>query len=143
MRAAITGTWTLPFSVYSCYLSALVSNERLKCDRMIGTKSADAAPVSGPDPLEVAIRAHGNFMEHVPYALLLAAVAELNGASRSTLNYVLAVLFVGRIAHVELGLRGNEKTNAPGRITGHLITQGSLLGLSGWSLYLIKDYWGF
>ena len=142
--AAITGTWALPFSVYHFYLSAMVSQQRVKHDRMLGNQSSEGPKASaGPDPLQVAVRAHGNFVEHVPYALLLAAIAELNGAGRRSLNYVLAALFVARVAHVEFGLRGNEKAAAPGRLAGHLVTQGTILGLAGWSAYLIKGYWGF
>ncbi|KAK5658094.1 hypothetical protein OQA88_2650 [Cercophora sp. LCS_1] len=36
------------------------------------------------DPLYIASRCHENFIENVPFALILAAVAELNGAIDAT-----------------------------------------------------------
>ena len=143
---AIAGTYALPFSIYQFYLAVNVSNERVKADQMFGDKSGDvkeAATNSGQDPLLLAVRAHGNFMEHVPLAFVLATIAELNGASKKSLNIVLATLFVARVAHVELGLRGNDKGAALGRPLGALTTQGVIVGLAGWSVYLVKDYWGF
>ena len=136
------GTWAVPFSLYQFYLVANVSKERVQADKMLGSKTTEGQATPGKDPLEVAIRAHGNFVENVPLALLLGAVAELNGAGRRSLNYVLATLFVARVLHVELGLRG-ERAAAPGRLIGHIMTQGVILGLSGWTGYLVKGYWGF
>ena len=140
---AIAGSYALPFSIYQFYLAVNVSNERVKSDKMFGEKSSEAPSTSGQDPLELAVRAHGNFTEHVPLAFALATIAELNGASKRWLNVTLATLFVARIAHVELGLRGNDKGAALGRPLGAFATQGVILGLAGWSAYLVKEYWGF
>jgi len=95
-----------------------------------------------PDPLLLDSRAHANFLETVPLAFALATIAELNGANRKILNYAMATLFVLRIAHVELGLK-RKGTIGPGRPAGFFGTQGLLLGLAGWSAWLIKGYWGF
>lgn len=56
--------------------------------------------VDGQDPLYVAIRAHGNFLETAPIGLMLALCAELNGASRRYVGYALAVLLGLRVANV-------------------------------------------
>lgn len=45
------------------------------------------------------IRAHGNFAEYVPLALILMALAELAGAGAVTLHAVGALLLVGRLVH--------------------------------------------
>lgn len=51
-----------------------------------------------PD-LEAAIRAHGNFTEYVPFALLLLLSAELNGAPTWLMALTAATLVVGRLIH--------------------------------------------
>ncbi|KAJ9657530.1 hypothetical protein H2201_008131, partial [Coniosporium apollinis] len=45
------------------------------------------------DPLHTAIRAHANFLENVPLAMILAVIAELNGMPRRTLHWALAGFF--------------------------------------------------
>ena len=73
------------------------------------------------DPLYVASRAQKNFNENIPLALIIAALAELNGANRydfltlrtksssdcvtcsKYVNYFLGALLAFRISHVEFG----------------------------------------
>ena len=57
---------------------------------------------SHPD-LDVAIRRHANWTEHVPIALLLLALLELNGGGAGLLHGLGATLLVARILH-PLGL---------------------------------------
>lgn len=45
------------------------------------------------------VRIHGNFAEYIPLALILLAVAEINGASTMLLHSMGALLFVGRFLH--------------------------------------------
>jgi uncharacterized membrane protein YecN with MAPEG domain len=51
-----------------------------------------------PD-LEAAIRAHGNFSEYVPFALMLILVAEVNGSPAWLVTLVAAMLAIGRFIH--------------------------------------------
>ncbi|MCJ1442598.1 MAG: hypothetical protein MMC23_003094 [Stictis urceolatum] len=140
----IIGTWTLPFALYQAILSTRVCLQRVEHNVMIGDKSNPGPRSSAePDPLELASRAHGNFLENVPLAFIFAAVAELNGANKKNLNYIMATLLVLRIAHVELGLRAKENAAGAGRIVGYYGTQGALLGLAGWAGWLVKGYWGY
>lgn len=88
----------------------------------------------------VANRCQGNFIENVPFALILAAVIELNGANRKVLNYSLAALFALRIAHVEFGLKG-ENNIAIGRALAFFGSQGFLCGMAAYGAYLVKGYW--
>src|SRR5262245_28762897 len=63
---------------------------------------------SGGNPaLEVAIRRHANWTEHVPIALLLIALLELNGGSPTLLHGLGASLLVARILH-PLGLKADD-----------------------------------
>jgi uncharacterized membrane protein YecN with MAPEG domain len=53
----------------------------------------------GNPDLTVAIRRHANFVEHVPLALLLMALLELNGASRGLLYVLGTLLVLARLIH--------------------------------------------
>lgn len=78
----------------------------------------------------------------MPLALLLAGVAELNGANRRALNVALGALLALRILHVEFGLKA-PGNNGFGRALGFLGTEGYLAGMAGYATYLVKGYWGF
>jgi uncharacterized protein len=53
----------------------------------------------GNADLTVAIRRHANFVEHVPLALLLMALLELNGASHMLLAILGTALVIARLMH--------------------------------------------
>jgi hypothetical protein len=53
----------------------------------------------GNPDLAAAIRRHANWAEHVPFALLLIALLELNGASAGLLHALGAGLLAARIVH--------------------------------------------
>ena len=72
-------------------LSFSVSLKRMKAGTDIGM---------GDDPgLLRRIRAQGNFIEYVPLALILCAIAELRGASSTWLWALAGLLVLGRAAH--------------------------------------------
>ncbi|KAL7750588.1 hypothetical protein RI367_003930 [Sorochytrium milnesiophthora] len=109
-------------------------------------KAAHAAAASSVQskfwPLMVAVRSHGNFIEQTPLVLLLAAFAEYNGlVSAKTLHGLLGAFVVGRVAHVEFGLRG-AFGNAHGRRVGVFSSMAALLTFSvvnvrhGWNLVM-------
>ncbi|KAL8664402.1 MAG: hypothetical protein Q9202_003092 [Teloschistes flavicans] len=136
----VTGTWTLPFTAYLLFLSNRVVYQRIKNKKYLGDKlSAQAAE---PDQLFVENRCHQNFLENVPLAFTLAAIAELNGADRTILNYAFAALFALRIGHVELGIRSKDALG-PGRLMGLLGSQAFLGGMAAYAAYLVKGYWGY
>ncbi|KAG8534047.1 uncharacterized protein KY384_000890 [Bacidia gigantensis] len=135
----VTGTWTLPFVAYLSFLSHRVVFDRLNSKQWIGDRSS---PGKDRDELEVDSRAHANFLENVPLAFTLAAVAELNGANRKYLNYAMAALFALRLLHAELGIK-REESMGFGRPAGFWGTQGWLIGVAGYSAYLVKGYWGY
>lgn len=105
-------------------------------------KTAVAKESGKYNDLQVATRAHANFAENVPLAFILAAAAELNGASRKVLTGALGVLFALRVVHAELGLIRPGSMSA-GRPVGYFGTNGVLAGLAGYGAYLVKGYWGF
>lgn len=65
-----------------------------------GRLKADVLHGDGDDPdLLKRIRSHGNFAEFVPLSLLLVALLEGGGASRTLVTGLLVVLLVARILH--------------------------------------------
>lgn len=75
------------------------------------------------------IRAHGNFVEYVPLALLMLALLELSGVGAYWLWGFGGTLLVGRLLHA-YGLSRRSGTS-PGRFIGTLLTWGVLLGEAG------------
>lgn len=78
--------------------------------------------------LERRVRVHGNFVEHVPFALLLLALAEAGGAAPSALHVAGATLVLARVLHA-WGLSTSAGLST-GRFWGVLLTWLSILGLS-------------
>jgi len=67
------------------------------------------------DPLLIATRVHANLMENLPITLLLAGLAELNGADRKKLTSVLALFTLMRVSHVFALYKCNQPARAFGR----------------------------
>lgn len=92
-------------------------------DKAISKDGKEAAGVLQPDgntydPLLMATRVHANLMENMPITLVLAALAEINGADRKKLTYALAAFSLIRLSHV-IGLNGNNQpARAVGRFSG-------------------------
>ncbi len=70
--------------------------------------------------LTKAIRAHGNFSEYIPLALILLASYELSGANTVWLHVLGATLLIGRVLHA-VGLNKSIGTSHP-RFIGTLST---------------------
>jgi uncharacterized membrane protein YecN with MAPEG domain len=60
--------------------------------------------------LEAAIRAHGNFIEYVPFALILLMLTESTGTPSWLLHALGGTLLVGRLLHA-YGIRQPGSTN--------------------------------
>ena len=73
----------------------------------------------GHADLATAMRAHGNFAENVPLALVLMALLELNGLPSWALNGLGITLTVSRLLHWR-GLRPDRAT--PARIIAMVLT---------------------
>lgn len=78
------------------------------------------------------MRVHGNFAEHVPMALILMAVVEVNGAEAWNIHALGVVLIIARILHAH-GLEripGKSFGRAAGVLgTTAVIVSAALLGL--------------
>jgi len=79
------------------------------------------------------IRVHANFAEHVPLAVVLLLVCELNGVHSRWLHVVGSALVAARVLHV-LGLSRSPGTSA-GRFIGALVTVLILTLLGGLAIW--------
>ncbi|KAK4168426.1 hypothetical protein QBC43DRAFT_360332 [Cladorrhinum sp. PSN259] len=148
----VTGAFLFPFTAYFGVLSTRVVLQRLATRTVLGTDSPAihmAKPGTEPTPsassnegLLVASRCQANFVEHVPLALLIAGVAELNGAPKKVLTLSLSGLLTARVLHVEMGLRRPGAAGI-GRTVGYYGTLGVMGFLAGYAGYLVKGYWGY
>lgn len=93
-------------------LSFAVSLRRMKLDAAHGD--------AGDAMLLRRIRAHGNFLEYVPIALIVIGLAELGGADRSWLWIVAGGLALGRLLHAIGTVRGSTPLRAAGMIGTYL-----------------------
>jgi uncharacterized protein len=82
------------------------------------------------------MRAHANFVEYTPFVLILMALLEYAGESRTWLQGLGAVYIVGRIVHAF----GIERPKFTMQLIGSLVTWAVLLGLAVWALWLAIRY---
>jgi hypothetical protein len=86
----------------------------------------------GNKQLALEIRRHGNFAEHVPFALLLLALIEIDGAPSLAIHILGAVLLISRVVH-PFGLSW-EKVTLPARAIGAGATQLVTLVAAVWAI---------
>ena len=87
----IIAFWTLPVALIFLWLSL----------RVIRHRRAERIPLGsgGNAALERAVRAHANFAEFVPFAVLLLILAEWGGAWPWLLHALGALLVAARLSH--------------------------------------------
>ncbi|MCA3325715.1 MAG: MAPEG family protein [Roseomonas sp.] len=87
----IIAFWTLPLTLIFLWLSFRVIRHRRSALIPLGA--------GGDARLERAIRAHANFAEYVPFAVLLLVLAEWGGAWPWLLHALGALLVAARLSH--------------------------------------------
>ena len=80
------------------------------------------------------MRAQANFVELTPFVLILIVLLELATGTSMVLWAVMGLYMLGRIAH-GFGMDGNSAA----RGAGTLISMITLLGLSGYAVYVSKS----
>jgi len=79
----------------------------------------------GSEELERAVRAHGNFTEYVPLALVIIGLYEMSGGAIWSIHALGSTLLVARLLHA-YGLSRSAGTSA-GRLLGTILTFGVIL----------------
>ncbi|HEX8958053.1 MAG TPA: MAPEG family protein [Burkholderiaceae bacterium] len=115
-----------------CALIYVFLSLRVILTRFRGEKLAPDARADRQ--LHMRIRVHGNFIEYVPFALLLMGFLEISGTSQAHLLWMGAVLIAARIAHA-IGLP--LKAPNPLRAFGIAATLGVLVAESVDALLLL------
>jgi hypothetical protein len=109
-------------------LGALTTRARVKNSVLIGD--------GGKEPVIKAIRAHANFAEYVPLAVIGIGLAEMAGGPAWLVHGMGIVLVVARLAHAQGLYQSTGRT--PGRLAGASLT---------WIVYLVAGlaclYYGF
>lgn len=119
----VTALYTGLLALVLLVLSIRVINIRRRLRIGIGDE--------GNEELARRIRAHGNFTEYVPLALLLSLVGELAGAPAWMLHALGATLVVGRIVHAwSLPARSIAGRTAGMMLTFAVILAGAALALA-------------
>lgn len=91
MSVQITATFTAILALLQIYCTLQVVRRRRAQLISLGDQ--------GDKELQRRVRAHGNFIETVPMALLIILINELQGLSASWLYTLGGALIVGRISH--------------------------------------------
>jgi uncharacterized protein len=91
MMLALTGTYAAALTVLYLLLSARVVIMRRKNRINLGD--------GGDSDMQRRVRAHANFAEYVPFALILMIIAELQGENAIWLHSLGLMLLIGRLAH--------------------------------------------
>jgi hypothetical protein len=112
MPLAITALYAGILAFIATALAANVGWRRPKLDVPLGD--------GGHQILIVANRQHLNFVEHVPLALILVAIVELNGAPSIWVHTLGGALVVGRLVH-PFGIQVKSLRH-PARALGALMT---------------------
>ena len=86
--------------------------------------------------IAVWMRRHGNFVEYVPFVLLMMALAEASGMPPVWMHVIGIVLLASRLIHV-FGLNATQPAN-PLRVTGTVGTHLSVLACVVFLLWSLR-----
>ena len=124
MPVPITALYAIPLTLIVSYLASRAGRMRGKTGISI---------MWGDDmALALEMRRHANFVEFVPWAMLLMAIAELNGAPGTVLHIGGSLLVLARILH-PIGLNQESVTSplrgigAGGTLLATLILLGAVI----------------
>jgi len=117
----------LPITISAAAAAAILSIWLMIRVGQVRTSEKVSVGDGGNEKVIRRMRAHANFVESAPFVLALVAVIELAGKGGNWLAWVVAIYFLGRIAHA-FGMDGQAFSK--GRPIGTIITLLTLLGLA-------------
>ena len=117
LALTLTPMYAVPLAVLYLFLTFTVISGRRRLSIGLGD--------GGNKSFRRRIRAHGNFSEYVPMALLLMAFAELGGAAPLVLHSTRLVLLAGRLLHAYA--LAMTDYNHKARVAGMILTITSLV----------------
>lgn len=130
MKMSITSIYAAVLTLFFVGLTIRTVVLRNKTQTTIGD--------AGHPDLKRAIRAHGNFAEYVPLALLLIFMVESQGAAVYWVHGLAACLLIGRVSHAYAVSQIKEPMQF--RIFGMAMTLACLIGCA---FYLFVAYFKY
>ena len=124
MTPTITATYAAVLTIFLIAMSFYVIITRARTDTLLG--HGDSVPML------VAMRRHGNLIEYMPFAILIMALAEIQGLSATWLHVAGIALVAGRLIH-PFGVAAKSPL-AP-RVIGILATFAAILIPAGAILF--------
>ena len=129
MSFPVTTIYAALLGLLLIVLSDLVSRTRKRSRISLG---------HGDDPmLERTMRAHGNFVEYVPFGLILLMLRELNSPGAWVVHMFGAMLLAGRLLHAYGMVKPDGVIS--GRYWGTALTWLMILGASLFNLWLLAS----
>ena len=101
MAVKTVALYAAVLAVFYVVLTIRVIKQRYRAKAALGD--------GGDEQLQRAIRVHGNFAEFVPFALLLIAMAEINGSPFWSIHALGGLLVLSRLSHAYGITHGMEK----------------------------------
>jgi len=123
---AVSLLFAAAFGLLNLWLAARAVLVRVKGGAMLGDE--------GQPLMRARMRAHANFTEYVPLALILMALIEMNGGRGTALWVIGSLLVVGRLLH-PFGLE--RPGSNPLRGAGIFLTLGCTAALVGWAVWMV------
>lgn len=123
----------LTTSLYAALLAILCLVLAGRVGALRGRKQTISLGDGGDAELLVAMRRHMNFVEYVPLALLLMALVEVNGGSKTMIHGFGAVLLAARLIH-PFGIDANDMKKLP-RLIGAFATIAVIVAEAGTLLW--------
>ncbi|OEY65809.1 MAPEG family protein [Marinobacter sp. X15-166B] len=121
MIAPVSAVIASAVTVLLLFLSYRVSGFRLKYKQGLG--------VNDDRDFEVAVRSQANLVEYAPVALIVLALAEINGVSATLIYWAGMGFFIARVLHAWGMYKGRGGTH-PARLVGALLTWLSMLAMA-------------
>lgn len=119
----VTSLVAAAFALLLVALSGLVSLRRARLNAVFGD--------AGDDTLRRRIRAHANFIEYAPLAVIVVGLLEYQGAAQWLVGLIGAAFVVSRVLHAVGMLYG---ATAVVRGIAMLLNHGSFIGAGVWLL---------
>ncbi len=133
MIVPVTGVFAAVLGLLLVALSARVVKFRLKFKKGLG--------VNEDRDFECAVRAQANLVEYAPLAILMLAIAELNGVPSGWVYIIGMGLVIGRILHAWGMVKGRGGTHI-GRFLGTVLTWLAILVTAGLLFWNVWDIYG-